>query len=83
MRLDRGGYIGVDRGLPNLGASIYAAGDCTGVLPLASVAAMQGRIAMWHALGWAVQPLRLDVVSSSVFTDPEVATRRRRRARAN
>ena len=35
---------------------IYAAGDCTGVLPLASVAAMQGRIAMWHALGEAVAP---------------------------
>ena len=30
---------------------IYAAGDCTGVLPLASVAAMQGRIAIWHAHG--------------------------------
>ena len=38
---------------------IYAAGDCTGLLALASVAAMQGRIAMWHALGEAVAPLRL------------------------
>lgn len=53
---------------------IYAAGDCTGVLLLASVAAMQGRIAMWHALGDAVEPLRLDTVSSNVFTDPEIAT---------
>ena len=74
MRLDRGGYIGVDRVSRTSVPSIYAAGDCTGVLPLASVAAMQGRIAMWHALGEAVQPLRLDVVSSSVFTDPEVAS---------
>ena len=41
---------------------VYAAGDCTGVLMLASVAAMQGRIAMWHALGEAVQPLRLKTV---------------------
>ena len=38
---------------------VYAAGDCTGVLMLASVAAMQGRIAMWHALGDAVTPLNL------------------------
>ena len=53
---------------------IYAAGDCTGVLPLASVAAMQGRIAMWHALGEAVAPLRLRTVSANVFTDPELAT---------
>ena len=40
-------------------AGVYAAGDCTGVLMLASVAAMQGRIAMWHALGDAVAPLNL------------------------
>ena len=54
---------------------IYAAGDCTGVLMLASVAAMQGRIAMWHALGEAVAPLRLqDGVAANVFTDPEIAT---------
>jgi dihydrolipoamide dehydrogenase len=53
---------------------VYAAGDCTGVLMLASVAAMQGRIAMRHALGDAVAPLALKTVSSNVFTDPEIAT---------
>ena len=53
---------------------VYAAGDCTGVLPLASVAAMQGRIAMWHALGDAVQPLNLRSVAANIFTDPEIAT---------
>ncbi len=53
---------------------VYAAGDCTGVLPLASVAAMQGRIAMWHALGDAVRPLDLRTVSANIFTAPEIAT---------
>ena len=53
---------------------MYAAGDCTGVLMLASVAAMQGRIAMWHTLGEAVQPIRLDHVAATIFTDPEIAT---------
>ena len=53
---------------------MYAAGDCTGVLMLASVAAMQGRIAMWHSLGDAVSPLDLKTVSSNVFTAPEIAT---------
>ena len=53
---------------------MYAAGDCTGVLMLASVAAMQGRIAMWHFLGDAVAPLDLKTVSSNVFTAPEIAT---------
>jgi dihydrolipoamide dehydrogenase len=41
---------------------------------LASVAAMQGRTAMWHALGDAVTPLDLTTVSSAVFTSPEIAT---------
>ncbi|GAA2523963.1 NAD(P)H-quinone dehydrogenase [Pilimelia columellifera] len=68
------GYVTVDRVSRTNVPGIYAAGDCTGVLPLASVAAMQGRIAMWHALGEAVQPLRLRTVASNVFTDPELAT---------
>jgi pyruvate/2-oxoglutarate dehydrogenase complex dihydrolipoamide dehydrogenase (E3) component len=70
----KGGYLSVDRVSRTNVPGIYAAGDCTGVLPLASVAAMQGRIAMWHALGEAVQPLRLRTVSANVFTDPELAT---------
>ena len=41
---------------------------------LDSVAAMQGRIAMWHVLGQSVNPLDLKSVSSNVFTDPEIAT---------
>jgi pyruvate/2-oxoglutarate dehydrogenase complex dihydrolipoamide dehydrogenase (E3) component len=70
----KGGYVTVDRVSRTNVPGIYAAGDCTGMLPLASVAAMQGRIAMWHALGEAVQPLRLRTVAANVFTDPELAT---------
>ncbi|WP_326549275.1 NAD(P)H-quinone dehydrogenase [Micromonospora sp. NBC_01813] len=68
------GHVPVDRVSRTNVPGIYAAGDCTGVLPLASVAAMQGRIAMWHALGEAVVPLRLRTVAANVFTDPELAT---------
>jgi NAD(P)H dehydrogenase (quinone) len=68
-----GGYVTVDRVSRTNVPGVYAAGDCTGVLPLASVAAMQGRIAMWHALGEAVAPLRLKSVAANVFTDPELA----------
>jgi pyruvate/2-oxoglutarate dehydrogenase complex dihydrolipoamide dehydrogenase (E3) component len=70
----KGGHVTVDRVSRTNVPGIYAAGDCTGVLPLASVAAMQGRIAIWHALGEAVHPLRLRTVSANVFTDPELAT---------
>ena len=55
-------------------SGVYAAGDCTGVLLLASVAAMQGRIAMWHALGEGVSPIKLKTVAANVFTHPEIAT---------
>lgn len=71
---DDGGFIAVDRVSRTSARGVYAAGDCTGVLMLASVAAMQGRIAMWHFLGDAVSPLDLKKVSSNVFTAPEIAT---------
>jgi NAD(P)H dehydrogenase (quinone) len=74
VALDEGGFIGVDRVSRTSARGVYAAGDCTGVLMLASVAAMQGRIAMWHFLGDAVAPLDLKSVSSNVFTAPEIAT---------
>ena len=74
VRLTEAGFVEVDRVSRTSAPAVYAAGDCTGVLMLASVAAMQGRIAMWHALGEAVQPLRLGTVSANVFTDPQVAS---------
>ncbi|MGH8774154.1 MAG: NAD(P)H-quinone dehydrogenase [Jiangellaceae bacterium] len=74
VRLTDGSFVEVDRVSRTSGRGVYAAGDCTGVLMLASVAAMQGRTAMWHALGDAVAPLDLKTVSSNVFTAPEIAT---------
>lgn len=74
VRLDDGGFVEVDRVSRTSAPGVYAAGDCTGVLMLASVAAMQGRIAMAHLLGDAVSPLNIRAVSSNVFTDPEIAT---------
>jgi dihydrolipoamide dehydrogenase len=72
--LTEAGYVGVDRVSRTNVPSVYAAGDCTGLLLLASVAGMQGRIAMWHALGEAVAPLRLKTVAATIFTHPEIAT---------
>jgi len=53
---------------------VYAAGDCTGRLALASVAAMQGRIAVNHILGDVVKPFSSNQVASNIFTSPEIAT---------
>jgi pyruvate/2-oxoglutarate dehydrogenase complex dihydrolipoamide dehydrogenase (E3) component len=74
IAVDDRGFLPVDKVSRTSAPGIYAAGDCTGVLMLASVAAMQGRIAMWHALGEAVTPLRLSHVAATIFTEPEIAT---------
>jgi dihydrolipoamide dehydrogenase len=73
IELGRGNYLRVDRVSRTSVPGIYAAGDCTGLLLLASVAAMQGRIAMYHALGEGVSPIRLRTVAATVFTRPEIA----------
>lgn len=73
VRVKDSGHIETDRVSRTSVRGIYAAGDCTGVYPLASVAAMQGRIAMHHALGDAVSPLIATQVSSAIFTSPEIA----------
>lgn len=69
----KSGHIVVDRVSRTNISNIYAAGDCSDLFPLASVAAMQGRIAMYHALGEGVSPLRLKTVATAVFTRPEIA----------
>ena len=74
VRTSDSGHIEVDKVSRTSVRGIYAAGDCTGVFPLASVAAMQGRIAMSHALGDAVTPIRLRAVAANIFTAPEIAT---------
>ncbi len=74
VALDDAGFVRVDRVSRTSVPGVYAAGDCTGVLMLASVAAQQGRIAVAHLLGDAVHPLDLQKVSSNIFTSPEIAT---------
>ena len=74
VKLDSRGFVVTDRVSRTSVPSVYACGDCTGVQMLASVASMQGRIAMWHALGEAVEPLKLSHVAATIFTDPEIAT---------
>ena len=73
IELGAGNYLTVDRVSRTSVAGIYAAGDCTGLMLLASVAAMQGRIAMYHALGEGLSPIRLRTVAAAVFTRPEIA----------
>lgn len=73
IEMDESSFVKVDKVSRTNIRGVYAAGDCTGVMMLASVAAMQGRIAMGHALGDSVNQLNLETVSGNVFTDPEIS----------
>ncbi|PJJ61773.1 NAD(P)H-quinone dehydrogenase [Compostimonas suwonensis] len=74
VQLTESGHIRVNRVARTSMPNIYAAGDCTSSLPLASVASMQGRTAVFHALGDAVNPIELRNVAANIFTQPEIAT---------
>ena len=74
VALDERGQIKVDGVSRTTASNVYAAGDCTGVFNLASVAAMQGRIAIAHLMGDGVKPLKLKNVASNIFTSPEIAS---------
>ncbi len=74
VQMNDGGYIRVNRVARTSVPNIYAAGDCTNFMPLASVASMQGRAAIFHAMGDAVNPTELRNVAANIFTQPEIAT---------
>jgi dihydrolipoamide dehydrogenase len=74
VQLSESGHIRVNRVARTSAPNIYAAGDCTTFLPLASVASMQGRTAMFHSMGDAVNPTELRNVASNIFTQPQIAT---------
>ena len=77
VRVDGEGYVEVDHNLCSSVSSIYAAGDLSGKLPLSSVAAMQGRKIVEHAMGLhETRPHRhldYDKAASAIFTEPEIA----------
>ena len=77
VRVDDEGYVEVNHNLCSSVPSIYAAGDLSGKLPLSSVAAMQGRKIVEHAMGLhETRPHRhldYDKAASAIFTEPEIA----------
>ncbi|WP_375384705.1 NAD(P)H-quinone dehydrogenase [uncultured Microbacterium sp.] len=74
VQMTASGHIQVNKVARTSVPNIYAAGDCTTFVPLASVASMQGRTAVFHALGDVVIPLERRRITSNIFTAPEIAT---------
>jgi len=76
VALDDSGYVVVNHNCLSSVVHIYAIGDISGMLPLSSVAAMQGRKIAEHLMGMHNRPHRnLDYqkAASAVFTEPEIA----------
>ncbi|HEX5858158.1 MAG TPA: NAD(P)H-quinone dehydrogenase [Microbacterium sp.] len=74
IQMTESGNIQVNRVARTSVPNIYAAGDCTTFIPLASVASMQGRTAVFHAMGDVVIPLEELRITANIFTAPEIAT---------
>src|SRR6478609_6256854 len=74
VQMTESGHIQVNRVARTSVPNIYAAGDCTTFVPLASVASMQGRTAIFHALGDVVIPIDHRRITANIFTAPEIAT---------
>ncbi|MEY4390293.1 MAG: hypothetical protein RLZZ400_36, partial [Actinomycetota bacterium] len=74
VELTESGHIAVNKVARTSRANVYAVGDCTNFLPLASVSAMQGRTAVFHTMGDVSAPTELRNVAANVFTDPEIAS---------
>ena len=72
--LTESGHVEVNKVARTSRANVYAVGDCTTFMPLASVSSMQGRTAVFHTMGDVSAPTNLRHVTANIFTAPEVAT---------
>ena len=76
VEIDSGGYVVINQLCQSNVSHIYAAGDLSGKLPLASVASMQGRKVAEHVMGVASEGHRnldYEKAASAIFTEPEIA----------
>jgi NAD(P)H dehydrogenase (quinone) len=76
VQVDKSGYIPINNHCVTNVEHIYAAGDVSGKLPLASVASMQGRKVAEHVMGGHTRQHRhldYDKAASAIFTEPEIA----------
>ena len=76
VQLNEGGYVPVNQHCQSNIGHIYAGGDLSGRLQLASVASAQGRKIAEHVVGLQAREHRhldYDKAASAIFTEPEIA----------
>ncbi len=76
VAVDRAGHVTINQHCQSNVPHVYAAGDVSGRLPLASVGAVQGRKTAEHVMGLHSREHRhldYDKAASAIFTEPEIA----------
>jgi pyruvate/2-oxoglutarate dehydrogenase complex dihydrolipoamide dehydrogenase (E3) component len=76
VQMSPSGHVPVNHHCQSNVPHIYAAGDLSGRLPLASVAAVQGHKVAEHVMGLHTREHRhldYDKAASAIFTEPEIA----------
>lgn len=74
VEVDEKGFVKTNRCLQTSQKHIYAAGDVTGKMPLETVAAKQGSIAVQNIFENANKTINYNEIPSAVFTSPEVTS---------
>lgn len=74
IKLDRKGYIKVDKYFKTTAENVYAAGDVTGGLLLAHVAFNEGTQAARNAVDGKEHQVEKKVVPACIYTHPEMAS---------
>ncbi len=74
VKLDKGGYVEVDGFMRTAVPHIYAIGDIVRTPALAHVASAEGILAVDHAAGKTVHPLKYRNMPGATYSDPQVAS---------
>lgn len=73
VMLDEKGFVNVNEYMQTSQEHIYAAGDVTGLMPLETIAAKEGNLAVLNMFENKKKTINYSEVPHAVFTSPEVA----------
>ncbi len=73
VNTNKRGYVVTDNSMRSTAENIYAAGDCAGPYEIVHIAIQQGELAAGNILSGESNQMDYSLLSSIVFTDPQVA----------
>lgn len=73
VKLDKKGFVKIDKYMQSSQKNIYSIGDVTGLMPLETVAAKQGNATTTNIFEKKKKTINYHEIPSAIFTSPEVA----------